>query len=124
MAARTFCPGWPRGPGLFTDDEMKPDYSRDGIELYRGDCLEVLGHLPAESIHAVVTDPPYGLSFMGKDWDHGVVRAVAGETFAIRYVDSTRTEALRRLGQWASDPELPFAWWDAAEMARLIRENH
>jgi site-specific DNA-methyltransferase (adenine-specific) len=51
---------------------MKPDYSRDGIELYHGDCLEVLGHLPAESIHAVVTDPPYGLGFMGKGWDHGV----------------------------------------------------
>jgi DNA modification methylase len=28
--------------------------------------------LPAESIDAIVTDPPYGLSFMGKDWDHGV----------------------------------------------------
>src|SRR5690606_19673379 len=24
------------------------------------------------SVHAVVTDPPYGLSFMGKAWDHGV----------------------------------------------------
>jgi site-specific DNA-methyltransferase (adenine-specific) len=28
--------------------------------------------LDAESIDAIVTDPPYGLSFMGKDWDHGI----------------------------------------------------
>jgi site-specific DNA-methyltransferase (adenine-specific) len=28
--------------------------------------------LDADSIDSVVTDPPYGLKFMGKDWDHGV----------------------------------------------------
>jgi site-specific DNA-methyltransferase (adenine-specific) len=28
--------------------------------------------LPAESVDAIVCDPPYGLSFMGKGWDHGV----------------------------------------------------
>ena len=37
-----------------------------------GDCLEVLPTLDADSIDAVVTDPPYGLSFMGKAWDKGV----------------------------------------------------
>ena len=40
--------------------------------LYCGDCLDVLPTLDAESVDAVVCDPPYGLSFMGKDWDHGV----------------------------------------------------
>jgi site-specific DNA-methyltransferase (adenine-specific) len=28
--------------------------------------------MDAESVDSIVTDPPYGLSFMGKDWDHGV----------------------------------------------------
>jgi site-specific DNA-methyltransferase (adenine-specific) len=28
--------------------------------------------LDAESVDAIVSDPPYGLSFMGKGWDHGV----------------------------------------------------
>jgi len=28
--------------------------------------------MPAASVDAVVCDPPYGLSFMGKDWDHGI----------------------------------------------------
>lgn len=41
------------------------------VELHLGDCLEVMKSLPAGSVEAVVTDPPYGLSFMGKDWDHG-----------------------------------------------------
>ena len=40
--------------------------------LYHGDCLEVMPTLAANSVDTIVTDPPYGLSFMGKDWDHGV----------------------------------------------------
>jgi site-specific DNA-methyltransferase (adenine-specific) len=28
--------------------------------------------MEAESVDAVVTDPPYGLEFMGKEWDHGI----------------------------------------------------
>jgi site-specific DNA-methyltransferase (adenine-specific) len=40
--------------------------------LHLGDCLEVLRTLPANSVDAVVTDPPYGLAFMGKKWDHAV----------------------------------------------------
>jgi DNA modification methylase len=37
--------------------------------IKHGDCLEWLRKLKAESIDAIVTDPPYGLEFMGKDWD-------------------------------------------------------
>jgi hypothetical protein len=42
------------------------------VRLYHGDCLDVLPTLAAGSVDAVVTDPPYGLEFMGRDWDHGV----------------------------------------------------
>lgn len=41
-------------------------------ELHLGDCRNVMATLPAESVDAIVCDPPYGLSFMGKGWDHGV----------------------------------------------------
>lgn len=51
---------------------MNPYFNDAGITLYVGDCLEVLPGLPGESVDAVVTDPPYGLGFMGRDWDHGV----------------------------------------------------
>ena len=42
------------------------------VELHLGDCLEILPTLEANSVDTVITDPPYGLDFMGKDWDHGV----------------------------------------------------
>lgn len=37
-----------------------------------GDCLEGLRALPDNSVDSIVTDPPYGLSFMGKAWDYDV----------------------------------------------------
>lgn len=37
-----------------------------------GDCLEVMKELESNSVDAIVTDPPYGLSFMGKRWDYDV----------------------------------------------------
>ena len=40
--------------------------------LYQGDCLAVLASLPDNSVDAIVTDPPYGLAFMGKRWDYAV----------------------------------------------------
>ncbi len=42
------------------------------IDLRHGDCLDVLRTLPDCSVDAVVTDPPYGLAFMGKKWDYDV----------------------------------------------------
>lgn len=40
--------------------------------LHLGDCLQVLKTFPDNSFDSVVTDPPYGLSFMGKRWDYDV----------------------------------------------------
>lgn len=37
--------------------------------LYRGDCLDVMRTLPDDSVDSIVTDPPYGIRFMGKAWD-------------------------------------------------------
>lgn len=42
------------------------------IRLMNGDCLEKLKELEDNSIDSIVTDPPYGLSFMGKKWDYDV----------------------------------------------------
>jgi DNA modification methylase len=42
------------------------------LKLLQGDCLEHLKTLPDNSIDLVLTDPPYGLSFMGKKWDYDV----------------------------------------------------
>ena len=42
------------------------------FELHLGDCLETLRTMPDNSVDSIVTDPPYGLSFMGKKWDYDV----------------------------------------------------
>jgi site-specific DNA-methyltransferase (adenine-specific) len=39
------------------------------MKLLLGDCLNKLKELEDNSIDSIVTDPPYGLSFLGKDWD-------------------------------------------------------
>src|SRR5687768_3454878 len=41
-------------------------------QIYVGDCLQVMATWSADFVDTIITDPPYGLSFMGKDWDHGV----------------------------------------------------
>ena len=40
--------------------------------IYNYDCLEGLRGLSNESIDLLVTDPPYGIGFMGKDWDRAL----------------------------------------------------
>lgn len=40
--------------------------------VLHGDCLDVLKTLADNSVDSIVTDPPYGLSFMGKKWDYDV----------------------------------------------------
>lgn len=39
------------------------------IQLYLGNCLEVMRTFPDNSIDTVITDPPAGIAFMGKEWD-------------------------------------------------------
>ena len=40
--------------------------------LLQGDCLDRLKELKDNSVDSIVTDPPYGLSFMSKKWDYDV----------------------------------------------------
>jgi hypothetical protein len=39
------------------------------ITVHHGDCLDVMAEMPDTSVDAIVTDPPYGLGFMGREWD-------------------------------------------------------
>lgn len=45
--------------------------------IHHGDCLDVMPTLAENSADTIITDPPYGLDFMGKHWDAGV----PGEAF-------------------------------------------
>ncbi len=50
--------------------KLTADATRVGSHaIYAGDCIEIMNQLEAESVDAIVCDPPYGLGFMGKKWD-------------------------------------------------------
>jgi site-specific DNA-methyltransferase (adenine-specific) len=42
------------------------------VEIIQGDCLEQMQSLNDNSVDSIVTDPPYGIKFMAKRWDHNV----------------------------------------------------
>ena len=44
----------------------------NSVQIHVGDCLDALREMPDGSIDSIVTDPPYGLSFMGRRWDYDV----------------------------------------------------
>ena len=45
---------------IFGGGNMKPYYSENGIEIYCGDCREVLPRIESGSVDMILTDPPYG----------------------------------------------------------------
>lgn len=50
-------------------------YKMQHFKLMTGDVTQQLATLPDNFFDAVLSDPPYGISFMGKAWDHGVPSA-------------------------------------------------
>jgi len=61
--------------------------------LINGDSLEILKKLPDNSFDSMVTDPPAGISFMGKKWD----KDKGGREQWIAWLESIMTEAFRTL---------------------------
>jgi DNA modification methylase len=49
---------------------MTPYYETPDATIILGDCREVMAAMESNSVDAIVTDPPAGISFMGKTWDH------------------------------------------------------
>jgi DNA modification methylase len=60
-------------------------------QVLQGDCLELMRSLEDNSIDAIVTDPPAGISFMGKDWDGDK----GGRKQWCAYMEERFAEALR-----------------------------
>jgi len=42
------------------------------VKVFNEDCLNVLREMPSNSVDSIVSDPPYGISFMAKKWDYDV----------------------------------------------------
>ena len=75
--------------------------------VLNADSLDALADLPAGSVHAVVCDPPYGITFNGRHWDGPAIRR------------SAKARSATRL----SPPEAFAAWTQAwaTECQRLLR---
>jgi site-specific DNA-methyltransferase (adenine-specific) len=72
---------------------LKPYWSADDVKLYLGDCLDVLRTLEADSIDAIVTDPPGAVRFMGREWDSDR----GGRAQWVAWLAGRMSEALRVL---------------------------
>ena len=98
---------------------------RPSVTLHLGDCLDVLRSLPDRSVDAVVTDPPAGISFMGKGWDsdHGG-RDRWVEWLAVRMSDARR---VAKPGSYALVWALPrtshWTGWALEEAGWAIRDR-
>lgn len=107
---------------------MRPQatWKSSGIELYLGDCLDVLAAMEANSIAAIITDPPYGVKFKYDSFDDALtpeqwqawieprfrhMRRVA-ETVLI--TGQARLPQLARIEPW----EWLLQWWKPAAMGR------
>ena len=41
-------------------------------EIIQGDCLDIMRTMADNSVDFIITDSPYGISFMNKEWDKGI----------------------------------------------------
>jgi site-specific DNA-methyltransferase (adenine-specific) len=94
------------------------------VALHAGDCLEVLARLPEASVDSVVTDPPYGLQFMGRKWDKLWRNGTEADKAYVERTDGELTSRARKLPDYsASKPaqmqEFHEAW--AREVLRILK---
>lgn len=96
---------------------MEPAHSELGVTIYHGDSLAVLPELAENSVDACVCDPPYGLEFMGKDWDRLGAPAYRREQRADEMGDPVKAKYLRHSVEYVGGSEAQ-AWHE--QWARAV----
>lgn len=99
--------------------------SPDAPLLLHGDCLDLLAQLPDASVHAVVTDPPAGIGFMGKPWDSFAgyrPRTRAGVLAMRRLVAAERTWEWR--ASFAGEAEVAIVRVPMSDGTVMILDGH
>lgn len=108
-----------------------PQTFLDGrVTLHCGDCLDVLAAMPDNSVDSIVADPPYGLEFMGKEWDApwqtSGKSALFGDRdsktpgFGVTRNATCRSCGLRLRGKIKCGCEKPD--WDEAPTSTMLRQ--
>jgi DNA modification methylase len=98
---------------------VKPVLTFDGVQVFHGDCIEVMRSLPDNSVDSIVTDPPYGLEFMGKEWD-APWKDSARWRSASKLPGSHSTQPTPRPQGWGN-AGLPFQEWSQAWATEALR---
>lgn len=97
-------------------------------ELIEADCIETMAEMDENSVDAIVTDPPYGLGFMGKRWDQPGAfverksnrRAASFESFHGNHNPTDAADAARTR---QSENQKAQSWHEtwAAEALRVLK---
>lgn len=110
-----------------------PAYERFGVTVYAGDSLDVLAGLPEASVHAVVTDPPYGIGFMGREWDQpgrngsgrrgGSDRPLSAGAVGVDHLTTTERSASMHAGKYdlSLSAMQSFQAWCTAWVTECLR---
>ena len=93
---------------------MTPTWESDDgtVRLFLGDCLDALPHVKAD---CVVTDPPYGVDFRGKDWDASIPDWLGAAREAAPVV--VFTSAIRTMWNYPK-PDWVLCWYREASNGR------
>ena len=97
-------------------------------KIIQGDCLEVMKKMDANSIDTIITDPPYGIGFMGKEWDNfkpeKIDKAMAKEKRSTVGISSQRRSNTAGAYDFSQKGLNGFQGWMtkvAKEMLRVIK---
>jgi len=90
---------------------FKPTWESGDVQLYLGDCLQVMQELGADSVDAVITDPPYGIGF----------------GYESSYIDTPKTYGnwiweCMRLAESKCSPGSPIFIWQAMLNIRYLHQ--
>lgn len=95
---------------------MEPYWTEAGVTVWHGDCLDVLATLADASVDAVCTDPPYGLGFMGREWDRpGMMSRTDAQ------VNSILPAGGQAAVEWSPHPFQSWRQQWAAECLRVLK---
>ena len=92
---------------------MSSDTEAGPFDLRLCDCVEGMAAMPEASVDAIVCDPPYGLEFMGKEWDRltdigktshsGIATEPGFKGFVLPAYNGSSNVKCRRCGKWRWD---------------------
>lgn len=88
----------PTPPGPRAAHLPAPVFTYERATLYHGDAVELLRLLPEASVDALVSDPPYGLSFNGQAWDDA-----SGFRESLPHIDTTAMTAPEVFEAWCTE---------------------